>query len=94
MFSETPFDDVMSEINKVYDDKLDDHGLLKSIDLDFKLKVPEFLYERFKLCGGTALLKRLINSIESLLKSIIDAAGIGGAIYELKDSLKMSIEED
>lgn len=72
-------------------ERLSDHGLF-GWQVAFKLAVIRFFYQRY-LEVGKSVLKKLLDIIDDLLKSILDAIGGGGAIAEIKDFIKDSIDE-
>jgi hypothetical protein len=71
---------------------LGDHGL-SGQQLAFKLAVIRVFHGRY-LSIGKGILRKLLNIIDDLLKSILDAAGAGGAILEIKDFIKDSIDDE
>lgn len=87
------FQQLLAQVNLLGSDQISNHGL-GGIDLDAKIDVIKYLHSRFLLRGGSHLLKRLIDAIDNLLESILDAAGFGSAIKELKDAVKEAIDED
>lgn len=72
--------------------RLQEHGL-SGRQLHFKLEVIRYLNEQY-LAIGKGILKKLLDAIDTLLKSIIKAAGLGDAAEELKDFIKDSIDDD
>jgi hypothetical protein len=68
-----------------------DHGL-RGRQLAFKLAVIRFLQGRYYLLGKS-ILRKLLDTIDDLLKSILDAVGGGRGILELKDFIKHSIDD-
>jgi|GEM_PF-2620916 hypothetical protein len=68
-----------------------EHGLYGR-QLRFKLAVIRYFYGQY-LSVGKGILKKLIEMIDDLLKSILDAIGAGGAISEIKDFIKDSIDD-
>jgi hypothetical protein len=73
------------------DDRINDHAL-SGDSLRFKLAVVNEWVDRFINQGGVGFLRRALDAIEGLLDSIIDAAGTGGAIKELKEAIRNSIK--
>lgn len=69
-----------------------DHGLVGA-ELDAKVRVIQRLAERSLAAFGGGIAKRVLDAIDALLDSIIDVAGVGGGIKELKDLVKASIDE-
>jgi len=68
------------------------HGLV-SEQLKFKLAVVNHHEKRFKKTKKHRWLRRLLNVMDDLLKSILDAAGVGGAIDEIKAMIKGSVKD-
>ena len=85
------FQQVEDRIRELPEAKLRDHGLYGR-QLTFKLAVIRFFHQRY-LSYGKGILRRLLDIIDDLLKSILDAIGGGGAISEIKDFIKDSVEE-
>src|SRR5262245_29072058 len=77
------FSEVTTRIRNISDADIDDHGL-GGAQLRFKLAVIRFFYDQYQRVG-TTFLKKLIGIIDTLLKSILEAIGGGGAIAEIKD---------
>jgi hypothetical protein len=73
-------------------DRVQEHGL-SGQQLRFKLEVIRYLNQRY-LAIGKGILKKLLDAIDTLLKSIIKAAGLGDAAEELKDFIKDSIDDE
>lgn len=69
------------------------HGLTGQ-QLRFKLAVIRFFHGRYIARGGRRLLKKLLDIIDDLLDSILEALGVEGAISEIKDFIKDSIAEE
>jgi hypothetical protein len=63
-------------------DRLREHGL-SGRQLHFKLEVIRYLNEQY-LAIGKGILKKLLDAIDTLLKSIIKAAGLSGSISRLR----------
>jgi hypothetical protein len=76
-------------IPETSEEQIFDHGL-RGRQLSFKLQVVSFFADRFKQRGGPGLFRRLLDTLEGLLDSIIDAAGVGGAVKEYKDFVRNS----
>ena len=85
------FADVERGIERLTDGQLRDHGLF-GWQLAFKLAVIRFFHQRY-LAAGKGILRKLLDIIDDLLKSILEAIGGGGAIAEIKDFIKDSIDE-
>ena len=69
-----------------------EHGL-GGRELRFKLSVIRFHYARY-LSVGKSVLRRLLDVIDDLLDSILDWVAKGGAISEIKDFIKDSVDDD
>jgi len=80
-------------VTKVSAERLIEHGL-DGKQLDFKLRVVDWISGQFHRLGGAKLLNRLLDAIENLLDSIIDVSGAGGAIREFKEGMKSSVQEE
>jgi len=85
------FPEVAGGIRDLTDEQIRNHGL-GGQQLRFKLAVIRFFYGQY-LSVGKGVLKKLIDIIDDLLKSILEAIGGGGAIAEIKDFIKDSVEE-
>ena len=81
------FQAAIEKIPKIEDEQLDRHAL-RGPQLQLKLRIVSYFAERFRQVGGLQLLFRLIDAIEALLDSILDAASVGGAIKEYKQGVK------
>lgn len=68
------------------------HGLVGE-QLKFKLAVVNHHEKRFKKTKKHRWLRRLLNAMDDFLKSILDAAGVGGAIDELKAMIGRSVKD-
>lgn len=91
-YVEGNFDDVFDRLKKVEEDKLTQHGLTGA-QLEFKEKIIRWIKDKFKKVGGKSLFRRLLDTIEPILDSIMSAIGAGGAIREFKESMKNSIDD-
>ena len=70
---------------------VEEHGL-GGDQLEFKLRTVEFWANRVNQANfGTGLIRRLLDAIDTLLDSILDALGIGGSIQEIKDAIRDAI---
>jgi hypothetical protein len=85
------FSEIRTRIANLSDADIRNHGL-GGRQLRFKLAVIRFFYEQYQRVG-TIILKKLIDIIDTLLKSILEAIGGGGAIAEIKDFIKDSLED-
>ncbi|MBS0223702.1 MAG: hypothetical protein JSR91_23490 [Proteobacteria bacterium] len=86
------FEGLAVAISDASPERLREHGL-SGRQLGFKLEVIRYLNEQY-LASGKGILRRLLDAIDTLLKSIIKAAGLGDAAEELKDFIKDSIDGD
>jgi hypothetical protein len=68
-----------------------EHGLYGR-QLRFKLAVIAAFNQQY-LAIGKGILRKLIDIIDDLLKCILDAIGAGGAISEIKDFIKDSLDD-
>jgi hypothetical protein len=85
---------ILAEEGPVHDlvlAQLRNHGLYGQ-QLSFKLSVIHFFYNRY-LSTGKGILKWVLDIIDDLLKSLLDAIGGGGAISEMKDFIKDSVDD-
>ena len=85
------FDGAIDRLSNLDLDRLRQHGLYGR-QLRFKLAVIRFFYSRY-LGVGRGILRKLIDIIDDLLKSLLDAMGTGGAISEIKDFIKDSLDD-
>lgn len=80
------FKEEENKIRSASDNMLADHGL-KDTQLELKLTIIEKFYNLWNSNkSSTKFLKKLINAIDNLLDSLIEALGIDGALKELKDA--------
>lgn len=68
------------------DAELRAHGLTGA-QLAFKLTAIEYVWRRYLESGAVQLLQRVLDVIDEVLKSILDAIGISGALDEFKGVL-------
>lgn len=66
-----------------------EHGL-GGAQLRFKLAAVSFRESLFNELGGVFRFRWLLDTLEGLLDSIIDASGTGGAIKEIKEAIRNS----
>ena len=85
------FPRVANGIGNLSDEQLHNHGL-SGRQLTFKLSVIRFFHGRY-LSAGKGILRKFLNIIDDLLKSVLEAVGAGGAISEIKDFIKDSVDE-
>jgi hypothetical protein len=62
--------------------------------LDLKLSVVEIWKNRFLNRRIKKILLKLLDAIDTVLRSLIEAIGMGHALEEIKDILRNSIDED
>ncbi|WP_442577552.1 hypothetical protein ACSBOB_18420 [Mesorhizobium sp. ASY16-5R] len=70
----------------------EDHGLTGS-SLKFKLDVISHWTGVYNLFGGSRWFEKIIDLIDTLFESLIDAVGAGGALAELKDFILGCVDE-
>lgn len=68
-------------------ERIAEHGL-SGQQLRFKLATVSYRAQRYLQLGGFFRFQWLLDTIEGLLDSIIDAAGVGGAIKEYKEAVR------
>jgi hypothetical protein len=76
-------------VDRIPDDRIEDHAL-DGAEFLMKIRVVRFFADRFQALGGIGPFRRLLETLEGLLDSIIDAAGTGGAIKEFKEFVRNS----
>jgi hypothetical protein len=86
------FADAIATARSFAQSRLDAHGLSDE-ELSFKLAVVRYHFDRFMRLQEWSPLKRFIEAIDHLLESILEAAGIGSAISEIKDAIGLAIDE-
>lgn len=86
------FDRAYGALQEVSDNRLWLHGLTGS-QLGFKLGVVNWIGQRYARLDGKSLFRKLIDAIDTLLESILDALGVGGAISEFKDAMRDAVED-
>jgi hypothetical protein len=83
---------VANDTSRLTKSEIDDHGL-DGAQLRFKLAVVRFLHTRYRAVPGIGRLRRLIESIDTLLKSILGALGAGEGIKEIKEYIEHSLAD-
>lgn len=78
------FDVVAARAAELAPRAIEEHGLAGQ-QLQYKLAVVEHRNGIFRSLGGVFGFRRVIEAIDTLLKSILDAAGVGGGLAEIKD---------
>ncbi|HLI13374.1 MAG TPA: hypothetical protein VKY65_17410 [Alphaproteobacteria bacterium] len=86
------FERVARATRELGEAQIRDHGLYGA-QLRFKLTVVRFLYGRYLQLGGIGPLRRVIDAIDTLLKSILGALGAGEGIKEIKEYIEYSLED-
>ena len=87
------FNEAKDAVENISDNKLDSHGLTGE-QLNGKLGVVDFFSQKFLKNKLRKFLIRLLKAIETLLKSILSALGVSGAIDEFKELLENAVKED
>lgn len=85
--------DLLVTIERASNATLEAHGLTGD-QLRFKLANVQARERRFRLFPSFRPLRRLIATIDTLLDSIIEVLGVGGALKELKDAAFDATEDD
>ncbi len=83
------FDELAKRVQSCSDADLDNHGL-RGAQLAFKLQSVKFFNAQYTAVGRNAL-KKLIDVIDILLKSLLAALG-GEAAAEIKDYIKEALD--
>lgn len=86
-------DRLKSAVDDIPADRIEDHAL-DGPEFLMKIRIVRFFADRFGQYGGIIPFRRLLDTLESLLDSIIDAAGTGGAIKEYKEFVRNSLQDD
>jgi hypothetical protein len=84
------FAGLRDRIPRIAEEELDRHGF-RGRQLRFKLGVVRARVREFVAGGVGEALSRLLDSIDSVLDSLLGAAGVGTAIKEFKEALKNAI---
>jgi|SRR6185295_290092 len=71
---------------------LQEHGL-EGAQLKFKFLTVKKRFQEFWERGGREVLKWLLEAIDNVLDSILDAIGAGSAVKEIKEGIKHAIFE-
>jgi hypothetical protein len=87
------FESAHNSVAEVPERRLHAHGLYGN-QLGAKFTVTGRHWTRFLSKGGGRLFRKLIDVIDDLLDSILQALGASGAISELKDLVKNATDED
>lgn len=86
------FDRVATEVAELGPGQLRAHGL-HGAQLRFKMATVAHWSSRILLPGSRPLIRRILDAIDTLLDSIIEAIPGGTAAKELKDAIRDSIDE-
>ena len=82
------FDNLAVQAANIQLTNIQSHGL-GGAQLDFKLRTVEFWADRVRHPNiGSRWIRRLLDAIDTLLDSILDAVGIGSSIKEIKDAIR------
>lgn len=85
------FGRIVEAIATTDSERLVEHGL-SGQQLRYKLETIRYFDSRYRAVGKSVL-RRLLGPIDTLLKSIIKAIGLGDAAEELKDYIEKSIDD-
>ena len=85
-------DRLKSAVGEISEERVADHAL-EGAEFRMKIRIVRFFSDRFERMGGVWPFRRLLDTLEGLLDSIIDAAGTGGAIKEYKDFVRNSTRD-
>jgi hypothetical protein len=80
----------IESVRTISDQRIAEHQL-QGAPLGAKLEVIRYFSGQFAIFGTAAILGRLFRPIDSLLKSLAEAAGAGGFLGELKELAENSI---
>ena len=80
-------------IKELVPERMAEHGLSGN-QLRFKLATVKYREQKYRQRGGLFRFRWLLDTIEGLLDSIIDAAGVGGAIKDFKEAVRSSGNDD
>lgn len=81
----------IARIHKASGYSLEHHGLYGA-QLGLKFEQVKELFRRFERAGGSRILKKLLDVVDTLLESVVVATGIAGALIEIKKALSHCIE--
>ena len=90
--AEPQFDALQNAIAQLDADTVTRHGLAGP-QLDFKLATVAHWATRFSGGATTDVLRRLLDAINNLLHSLLDATGTGSALSELKDAIRDALDD-
>lgn len=86
------FEAVRKAINDADEATLATHGLVGPM-LAFKLTVLHYWAERYNLLGGFRWYDKLLDMIDTLFDSILEALKLDGALKELKEFIRSAADE-
>ena len=87
------FDELPEAVAALHPRQVVLHGLAGA-QLRFKLATVRYWAERFLGDGGNGfVLRRLLDSIDTLLDSLLAATGAGSSLKELKDAVRSSVND-
>lgn len=87
------FDWLPAAVAELRPDQVANHGL-GGDQLSFKLATVRYWATRFleaPLALRSRLLRRLLDAIDTLLESLLDALGVGSSLKEMKDAIRDSV---
>lgn len=87
------FQDAHTSVADVPNRRLREHGLYGN-QLGAKFTVTGRHWKRFVNIGGGRLFRKLVDVIDDLLDSILQAVGASGAISEIKDLVKNATDDE
>jgi hypothetical protein len=87
------FDRLRSELNSLSNIQIANHGFTTA-QLNFKLGVIAHWWQRFSERGGRWIFRKLLEAIDNVLDSLIDALGVGGAIKEMKEAILSASDDE
>ncbi len=80
-------------IGELPDVRMTEHGLTGQ-QLRFKLAAVRYRERIYERLGSVLRFKGLLDTLEGLLDSILDAVGAGGAIKEFKEAVRNSTKDE
>ncbi|MES2714568.1 MAG: hypothetical protein V4795_02305 [Pseudomonadota bacterium] len=89
--AESRFDHAATVAKTATDEALHNSGL-RGAELKLKLRNVEHAFGELITMYGGDTLRRFFNTINSLLKSIAEALGIGTALEEIKDAIRDALD--
>jgi hypothetical protein len=89
--AENHIENATSSIANLSDTNIQNNGL-RGRQLQFKLAVINFFNQRY-IAVGKSIIRKLLDILDDLLRSILSAIGGGEAISEIKDFIKDSLDD-